>query len=171
MRVHNCLSSPANLLLILSVLTKLKLFLQCSGIYSLYRMFICVYFYRKQFLQLLWENDHDGIRVPFPNCFLSKILQLQLQKVLGFSLSGQYLFSNEPGDVWNPNSWNILLESLRKVMFLVSVSTGCILWKAQQSIWWTALLRWSGGNRMFTPLITLYFPKMLIRIYFISSAS
>lgn len=37
MRVHKCLSNPANLLLILSVLTKLKLFLQCSGIYGLYR--------------------------------------------------------------------------------------------------------------------------------------
>lgn len=91
--------------------------------------------------------------------------------VLGFSLSGQYLFSNEPGDVWNPNSWNILLESLRKVVFLVSVSTGGILWKAQQSIWWTALLRWREDNRMFAPLITLDFPKMLIQIYFISSAS
>lgn len=121
MRVHNCLSSPANLLLILSVLTKLKLFLQCSGIYSLYRMFICVYFYRKQFLQLLWENDHDGIRVPFPNCFLSKILQLQLQNVLGF--------------------WGLVfLASIFSAMSLVMSETqihGISCWKAwERSCFW-----------------------------------
>lgn len=47
-------------------------------------MFIFVYFYRKQFLQLLWKNDHDGISIFFfsLNCFLSKIFQLQLQNVL-----------------------------------------------------------------------------------------
>jgi len=46
-------------------------------------MFIFVYFYRKQFLQLLWKNDHDGISIFFSlNCFLSKIFQLQLQNVL-----------------------------------------------------------------------------------------
>lgn len=48
------------------------------------KMFIFVYFYRKQFLQLLWKNDHDGISIFFfsLNCFLSKIFQLQLQNVL-----------------------------------------------------------------------------------------
>lgn len=55
-------------------------------------MFISVYFYRKHFLQLLWENDHDGIRAAFPSCFPSKILQLQLQNVLVFTLLGFFPF-------------------------------------------------------------------------------
>lgn len=37
MRTHKCLSGPASLLLILSILRKLKLYLQCSGTYGLYK--------------------------------------------------------------------------------------------------------------------------------------